>query len=104
LRVIATDASVKGRGLTDARGEGMVLVPGIPVTSWSAGTGAVLSSSIDVQVEASFDPAARSAGASYVPDPDDLEQRINSLAKTVTPTTSLASAQEVAFSISITLP
>jgi hypothetical protein len=104
VRVIAqADGSVKARGLTDARGEGLVLVPGIPVTSWSAGTGPVLSTAVDVTVEASYDPAARGV-AGYVPDPDDLEARIASLAKTTTPATTLASAEEVSFPLSITLP
>jgi hypothetical protein len=108
LRVLAqADGSVKGRGLTDARGEGLVLVPGIPVTSWSAGTGPVLSTAVDVEVEASYDPTTRGV-AGYVPDPDVLEQELGAspspLAKTTTPATTLASAQEVFFSLSITLP
>ena len=69
IRVLRTsDGQVLARGLSDARGEVLVAVPGIPVTTWEVSSGPVMGTEVDVQVEVVVDPAAGS-----VPDPDELE-------------------------------
>ena len=57
LRVVAGDA-VLARGLSDWRGEALVAVAGIPVTTWSEDEDAVVVSHIAATLEAIFDPAA----------------------------------------------
>ncbi len=86
LRVVS-GGRVIARGLTDWRGEGLVPVAGVPVTTWSEEEGAVVVSSIAATVEVYFDPAAGTrtnpsavAGGRPPPrlplvDPDDLERR-----------------------------
>jgi hypothetical protein len=66
LRV--SDNQVLARGMSDHRGEALVVVPGIPVTTFSAGGGSPLATEIDVTVQAIFDP-----GAGPIPDPDAVE-------------------------------
>lgn len=55
LRVLAGDR-VLARGLTDARGEALVAVVGVPVTTFSSTPDAVVVSQIAVTLDASFDP------------------------------------------------
>jgi len=98
---VSADGHVMARGLTDARGEALVPVPGIKVTSWNGGGGAVLLSEIDAVVEAGFDPAA--AGASgAIPAPQALNDNFAGLAQSST-TTKLASRREVPVSLSIAI-
>jgi hypothetical protein len=59
LRVLRTsDSIVLARGMSDDRGEALVVVPGIPVTTFNTGNGAPLATEVDVTVEAIFDPEA----------------------------------------------
>jgi hypothetical protein len=92
LRV--SDQAVLARGMSDERGEALVAVPGIPLTTFSTGEGPPLATEVDVTVQAIFDPAA--AGA---PDPDALEKRAG------LPATSsshkLAAGRELVASLSI---
>lgn len=74
-------------GLADNRGEALVPVPGIPITTWGETSEAVVATEIDVTLEVVFDPEvikiadtdALAAGvdpnAGYMPDPDILSQR-----------------------------
>jgi hypothetical protein len=69
LRVVRiSDGHIIARGMSDDRGEALVVVPGIPITTFNAGHGPPLSTEIDVNVEAIVDP-----GAGVVPDPDQVE-------------------------------
>lgn len=86
LRVVSAGA-VLARGLTDWRGEGLVPVAGVPVTTWSEDADAVIVSTIAATVEVVFDPAlgtrtpqsdvaaGRKPARLPLADPDDLEQR-----------------------------
>ena len=58
LLIVRSGAEVLARGLSDWRGEALVPVPGVPVTTWSEGGGAVVVSQTAAQLEAVFDPAA----------------------------------------------
>lgn len=55
---VRRNGDVLGRGLTDWRGEAMVPVVGVPVTTFSEGEDVVVVSEIEVVLEAAFDPDA----------------------------------------------
>lgn len=69
LRVLRTpDKTVLARGLSDDRGEALVVVPGIPVTTFNTGNGPPLATEVNVSVEAIFD---KDAGPAI--DPESVE-------------------------------
>ena len=86
LRVVV-GAEVLARGLSDWRGEALVPVVGVPVTTWSEDEDAVVVSSIAAIVEVYFDPAlgtrtpmvdvraGRQPLGARLPDPADIEAR-----------------------------
>lgn len=90
LRVLRTsDGKVLARGLADDRGEVLLAVPGIPITSWEDGPGPVVSTEVDVSLEAIFDRSADD-----VPDPDEIEAQRGSLPQAAI-ALKLASGREV---------
>lgn len=69
IRVVETHGNrVVGRGQTDGRGEALVAVQGIPVTTFGQGGGPVLSTEVVVRLQVLWD-----AAAPQPPDPDALE-------------------------------
>jgi hypothetical protein len=58
LLIARSGAKVLARGLSDWRGEALVPVPGVPITTWSDEADAVVASETAVQLELVFDPAA----------------------------------------------
>jgi hypothetical protein len=87
IRVIrSADGELLGAGLTDERGEALIAVAGIPVTTFDPGepadpeeplgppTGPVLLTSVAATLEVVFDEDAE-----WPPDPDDLEARAEDL-------------------------
>lgn len=99
IRVLrASDGQVLGRGLSDARGEALVAVPGIPVTTWEAAPGPVIGTEVDVQVEVVFDPAG-----GEVADPDHLEAHRAALPNH-TQTAKLASGRTVVRKLTVAIP
>ncbi len=77
-----SDGRPLARTQADARGEALVAVPGIPVTTWEEGAGPVLASEVEVIVEVLFDPALRlvedvtvDPNRTFTPDPDEMERR-----------------------------
>jgi hypothetical protein len=86
LRVMSTDAEprVLALGVADNRGEALVAVPGIPLTTFGEDEDEVVATEIDVRVEVVFDPGVRrlddlealragdDPNEGYVPDPDAL--------------------------------
>ena len=58
VEVRAEDGALLARGITDWRGEAVVPVAGVPVTTWSSDPGAVVATEIAVAVRAFFLPAA----------------------------------------------
>ena len=77
IRVLrVSDGALLARGLSDVRGEALVAVPGIPVTTWETSPGPVMGTEVDVQVEVVVDPVAGD-----VPDPDELEENRAGLPK-----------------------
>ncbi|MEF8734507.1 MAG: hypothetical protein V5B40_22115 [Candidatus Accumulibacter meliphilus] len=93
LRVLA-GATVLARGMSDWRGEALVPVVGVPVTTWSEDEDEVVVTTIAATVEVFFDPAlgtrtpiadvraGRLPPAMPLVDPADLESRRAALATT----------------------
>lgn len=84
--------------LADWRGEALIAVAGIPVRTWEEGTGPVLANDVEVTLEVVFDPMLTKIpdtadlsilpdpNASYLPHPEDLNDRRSSLRLgTITP-------------------
>jgi hypothetical protein len=70
IRVVRTsDAARLAAGLSDQRGEALVAVPGIPITTWDGGVGPVLGTELEVTLQTIFDDRA----TGEIPDPDALE-------------------------------
>lgn len=91
LRVVrVSDDALLGSGMTDERGEALVGVAGIPITTFSGGAGPVLATTVDVEIQVIADPAAVGA-----PDPDDLELRHVALLVRTSPQLELASGKIV---------
>ncbi|MFL5493836.1 MAG: hypothetical protein ACJ8DC_05545 [Gemmatimonadales bacterium] len=69
LRVaLASDGTVLARGLSDDRGEALVAVPGIPVTTWSEAPGAVIVNQIEARVAVIPNP-----NPAVPPDPETMD-------------------------------
>lgn len=69
--------------MSDWRGEALIAVPGIPVTTWDTGGGAVLATEVDVRLDVVFDSLLQplngvnqdlahhdNPNPDYIPDPD----------------------------------
>jgi hypothetical protein len=71
IRVVRdVDDAHLGSALTDARGEALIAVAGIPVTTWTHGSGSVTTTTVEVTLDILHDPEAGG-----LPDPYDLEKR-----------------------------
>ncbi|MGA2410528.1 MAG: hypothetical protein ABSG46_09100 [Candidatus Binataceae bacterium] len=98
LRVLRTaDKKVLARGMSDARGEALVAVPGIPITTFSSETGPALAAELDVTVRASIAPKTPIA-----PDPEAIEADIG--LPSIALTRKLAAGRQVTDEFPITLP
>lgn len=114
LRVVA-DGRVLARGLTDWRGEALVPVAGVPVTTWSDDPAAVVVTEIAASLECYFDRAAGTATPSAqvrdglgpvnppLPDPEALEAARAGLPQTIAPVV-LAAGRSLAVTISLAAP
>jgi hypothetical protein len=67
-----SDGSLLKTGMTDARGEALVAVVGLPARAANGSGGALLTSDVEVDVVAFFDPDNLGKPNDYVPDPDEL--------------------------------
>ncbi len=78
--------------MSDWRGEALIAVPGIPVTTWDAGGGAVLATEVDARLDVVFDSLLRplnpvnpdlahdnNPNPDYIPDPDLFQSTAPSL-------------------------
>lgn len=74
-----SDGKILKTGMADERGEALVAVDGLPLFTTNGGGGALISSGVDVDVFAFFDPDNRNRPKGYVPDPDDLIARQGTL-------------------------
>jgi hypothetical protein len=99
IRVIrVSDSTVLARGLSDARGEALITVEGIPVTTWDEGTGPVITQEVEVTLHTIYDPQSTD-----LPDPDDLEVRRDSLPSNEVQVR-LASGRVLVTALSVALP
>jgi hypothetical protein len=114
LRVVS-NGSVLARGLTDWRGEALVAVVGVPVTTFSEAPDAVVVTEINVTVQAAFDPArgTRTPAADVragrppaqvpVVDPLALDASFDALPRTQT-ALAIAARRRQSVALSISLP
>lgn len=101
----ASDGVVLGRGVADQRGEAMVGIPGIPVTTWNPAPGAaVTATSVAARVAACFDKTAFHPETSSYPDPTALEQAFATLPHSSDVDLDLTSGREVTRRIDVTVP
>lgn len=115
-------ATVLARALTDWRGEALVAVPGVPVTTWGDGPGPVVATEIAATLDAAFDPVRgtrtaagdladprRRPAADALPlvDPDaieaDLDAAVADLATSATPV-ALAAGRRQTLSLVLATP
>ncbi len=98
LRVLrASDNLVLARGMSDPRGEALVAVPGIPITSFSSESGPALATELDVTIQVTAAPSTPSA-----PDPEVIEADTG--LPSLSLTRKLAAGREVTAECAITLP
>jgi len=95
LRV--SNGQVLARGMSDDHGEALVVVPGIPVTTFNVGVGPVLATEIDVTVQAILDPAA-----GPFTDPDAVDSQVG-LPSASSPR-KLAAGRTLALELAVTVP
>jgi hypothetical protein len=101
----ASDNAVLARGLADERGEALVGVPGIPITTWNAGSSStVTTSTVEARIAACFDPAAFEPTTDTYPDPGALEQAFSTLPHSSDLQLNLAAGRELARRIDVTVP
>jgi hypothetical protein len=114
LRIV-TASGVVARGLTDWRGEALVPVAGVPITTWSTEPGAVVVTQISGSVECVVDPASGTRTpvalvreglaplTPRLPDPQALEEARAGLPQSVVPVV-LAAGRRVAVAIAVGVP
>jgi len=91
--------AVMASGMSDRRGEALVAVPGVPVTTFGSGAN-VLATEVSVTLQAIVDPDGREP-----PDPDDLETRLGApgIRSASVADVALASGRTVVQAIAVTL-
>lgn len=106
VRVVrSSDDQRIAAGLADERGEALVAVPGVPVTSWSTSpTDSPVVSTVAVRVTAYYDRAAFDRKAGVYPDPDRLEVTFSSLPHSTDQLFDLASGRERTRRIDVPVP
>jgi hypothetical protein len=114
LRVVA-DARVLARGLTDWRGEALVPVAGVPVTTWSTEPGAVVITEITAALECYFQAASGTRTPAAIvraglapadpplPDPQAIEAARAGLPQSITPVV-LAAGRSLAVAVTVSAP
>lgn len=112
---VRRNGQVLARGLSDWRGEALVPVVGVPVTTFSEEEGAVVASEIEVALEAAFDPATgtrtpldrvhagRAPETLPLVDPVALESAIDALPR-VEASLSIAARRDVRRTLTLDLP
>jgi len=112
---VQSNGNVIARGLTDWRGEALVPVVGVPVTTFSDDANAVVISEISVSLQAAFDAtsgsrtpatqlrAGRAPAVLPVVDPVALESAFNTLPRTQLALT-IAARRSQSVLLSLTLP
>jgi len=100
VRALKSDNSVAATGVTDARGEALLAVPGLGAQISDSGSGPVTVGTTAVTVQAWFDPSVLKQPAGWIPNPDDILNIPGGLAASALPTgktTGSISATQVFF-------
>lgn len=115
LLLVRAGGQVLARGLTDWRGEALLAVPGVPVTTWSDDPDAVVVTELAAELEWVFDPAAgtrtpladvragRAPAQLPLVDPDVLEAQRATLPR-ATQAVALAAGRTQTLSLPLALP
>ncbi len=115
LLLVRAGGRVLARGMTDWRGEALVPVPGVPVTTWSEDADAVVVDEVAAQLQWVFDPAAglrtplslvqagRAPAALPLVDPEQLESRAATLPND-TQAVALAAGRSLSLSLVLAVP
>lgn len=115
LLIVRADGRVLARGLSDWRGEALVPVPGVPVTTWSDEPDAVVVSELAAELQWIFDPATglstplaavqagRAPAVLPLVDPESLESRAATLPR-ATQAVALAAGRSVSLSLVLAVP
>ncbi len=99
----SSNDSLLARGIADERGEMLVGIPGIPVTTWSVSSGSpVTTSTIHARVVAYFDIDAFDPTTGTYPDPDAFDSSFATLPHSSDVELDLASGREVTRRIDVT--
>jgi hypothetical protein len=112
---VRSNGRTLARGQSDWRGEALVPVVGVPITTWSEDEDAVVTTTVDATLEALFDPTAgglrtpaaqvaagRAPTAAPVPDP--LRTETNPAAARGQAAIRLATGRSLALSMTLDLP
>ena len=104
LEAIRSDNSIAATGMTDARGEAMLAVPGLGLQVSADSSGAVTETTIPVTIQAWFDPTTLQQSAGWIPNPDDILNNLSSTSlKTNKLTGALGAGQTLFAAITITV-
>jgi hypothetical protein len=105
LRVTRTsDNSILAVGMTDARGEALLAVPGLGVRAGTTPAGPVLEATTAVSVEAFFDSTFLTQPAGFLPNPDQLLSNLGAASvKTDTLTAQLGAGLSIPLNFSISV-
>lgn len=115
LLLVESSGTVLARGMSDWRGEALVGIPGVPVTTWSDAPDAVVVTEIAAQLTAVFDPARGSRvsaadvrngrAPAVLPqvDPDALEAQRDALPN-ASQAVSLATGRSQSLPLALALP
>ena len=92
------------RTVTDARGEGLLAIPGLGPEVSGSDTGAVTKATVAVTVTAWFDPSVLNQPSEWIPNPDDILNNLASASlKSGTLTTQIGPGQTVNRSLAISV-
>jgi hypothetical protein len=111
---VRSNGRTLARGMTDWRGEALVPVVGVPITTWAEDEQAVVATAIDATLEVFFDasaggvrtpPADVAAGRvpGAAPTPDPVRTEANPAAVRTEATIRLATGQPLAVSVTLDL-
>lgn len=87
IQIVKSDNSIAATGVSDARGEALLAVPGLGLQVSSTSTDPVTEATTAVTLKAYFDPSTLTQPAGWVPNPDDILTNLaNTALKTGTQT------------------
>lgn len=99
----SSDDAVLAFGLADERGEVLIPIPGIPVTTWgTTATGAVTTTGLRAKLAVYFDALAFDRSLGRYPDPTALEGKFSTLPHSTDVEVDLTSGREVTRRIELT--